>query len=445
MLVIIITAYFITLILLGISQRKISSIHEFILAGKNMTLPVLTATIVTTFYGATAILGGAELSFYFGLGALWFMVPFYLGNLLVVFFLGKIKDSNAETLPDFLGEYYGSRTVVASAILLTFLCLVPASLIAGGKIMHVIHPVSAEFWMCAVTLVVVAYTMMGGMRAVAISDAFQFALVLTALIILLPYAFELTPNFIDLTPPENLTPFTYSSMFPQDAVRWTILLFFLPITSAPLYQRLFASSSNLDRRKAIIASIIVFFAVDAIVMASGMIASINAETLGLSEENADIAFIILGYSILPGALKALFTLGILAAIMSTADSWIHSGASSLSYDVLGRLKPMSDEQMIYASRLFVVLLGFASLVLALYFQDVLAALVFLLTVWVAGILIPTVTALAGKKIKERSAIASIAAGGIASIIWGLHPFVPIDPLFIGLLAAALATVTSELF
>ncbi len=428
----IIAGYFILLLVMGFYTRKTKTLSEFMLAGKNLSFWVLVASIATTFYGATAILGGAELSFYFGLGALWFMIPFYLGNILVFYFIGRIEKSQAETLPDFLGQFYGSKTVVASALLLSFLCLVPGSIIAAGKIMHFIQPVSPEFWMTAVTAVITVYTLLGGMRAVSYSDVLQFVIMIAGLLILLPFALQYSPDFINQIPAESKNPFSYSSMFPQNALRWAILLLFLPITSAPLYQRFFATQPKVNRKKAIVYTILFYMIVDVIVLTSGLIAQANAETLGISEENADIAFIILGLTILPAPIKILFSLGMLAAIMSTADSWLHAGGSSLAHDVLRKLSKTSEEKLVVASRILILALGLVSLALALYFNDFLTALTFLLTVWISGILVPTLAILSNKKITEKSAFYAIIAGGLSSIIWGLINPLPIDPLFVGL-------------
>jgi Na+/proline symporter len=271
------------------------------------------------------------------------------------------------------------------------------------------------------------------MRAVSYSDVSQFLLMVLALIFLFPYAINYSPNFISKIPRENLTPLTYFHMFPQDAIRWTILLLFLPITSAPLYIRFFASLRDVDRKKALVYSILTYVMADLIILTSGMIAYANSESLGLGDENADIAFIVLGLKILPDALKALFSLGIIAVIIGNTDAWLHSGASSLSYDVLRRLRCIVDDRrLVFYSQFFVFALGAISLVLALYFKDVITAIVFLLTVWTSGILIPTLAVLVKRRFSEKAALASIFAGGLSSLLWGIRPLYAIDPLFIGL-------------
>ncbi len=130
-----ISVYLIAVVFLGFSMRSIRTENEFILAGRRVNLPLLSATIVCTFYGASAIIGSASIANQIGLGVLWFIVPFYLGNIYMVTVLPKIKKSESYTLPDFLGKVYSAPVVRISALLLAVLCLVPESIIAGGKIL----------------------------------------------------------------------------------------------------------------------------------------------------------------------------------------------------------------------------------------------------------------------------------------------------------------------
>ncbi|MFH0860081.1 MAG: sodium:solute symporter family protein [Candidatus Altiarchaeota archaeon] len=427
-----IIAYLMLLLGIGIYYSRIRSLDEFIIAGKNLGFYVLVTSIAATFYGAAAVLGGAELAYYFGLGALWFMVPFYIGNLLVIPFLDKIEKSGAKTLPDFLGKYYDSRIVVLSSLLLVVLCLVPSEILAIGKIMNVLMPYSTEGWMIAITAVVILYTLLGGMRSVAHSDMIQFTIMALSFAILLPYALKYSPDFLSNVPGENLDPLAYFRMLPQDAIRWTILLLFLPITSSPLYMRFFASLKKVDRKKALAGTVMIYFAIDMILLSSGMIAYANSEKLGITEENADISLLILGLNALPKGLTAVFIVGLLAVMMSTADSWLHAGASSLAYDILKRRQANSESSLIMASRLFIIVLGVGSLLIALYFFDIIEALSALLTVWISGVLVPTMAALLSVRMSSRAAALSMILGTSASVLWTVTPIMPVDPLFVGI-------------
>ena len=91
MITIIFLAY--VAIIIAISMMaKVTTIKRFIVGDKILSTKMLVATIVVTFYGATAIFGGVSLTYQTGLGVIWFMVPFYLGNIVLIVFLLKRRE-----------------------------------------------------------------------------------------------------------------------------------------------------------------------------------------------------------------------------------------------------------------------------------------------------------------------------------------------------------------
>ncbi len=432
-------------IIIAISiMAKVTTIKRFIVGDKTLNTKVLVATIVATFYGATAIFGGVSLTYQMGLGVIWFMIPFYLGNIaLVAFLLKRIAGSKKYTLPDFLGSFYDGKLVKASSLILAVQVLVPASMIAGGKLLTVFMPMSLEIAMVIVAVILIAPVAIGGIKGVIRTDVIQFALMLLILGITVPFIFNM-PSFnipsdvISGVAKEYFNPFSYISL--QEIAVWFVLLFFLPITSAPLYQRLFASKSKRSSEKSIVVSVIIWMAIDLVVILSGF----AAIQLFPNLTDPDMSFIMLGVAIFPNALKGIFFIALLAMIMSTVDSFLQAGAASLTYDVYRPFKPKSTEkQLIVVSRMFIVILGLLSLLLALRFQMIIPALVFTLTIWTAAILVPTLIALTGRKIRENSAFYSLLGGALAALIWKITQPFNIDALFIGLGFSIIIIIISE--
>jgi SSS family solute:Na+ symporter len=157
----------------------------------------------------------------------------------------------------------------------------------------------------------------------------------------------------------------------------------------------------------------------------------------------DMALIMIG-SLLPAVARGIFFVGLLAVIMSTVNSFLQSGASSLAYDVIRHLRPAaSDGQLLVLSRLFVIVLGVLSLGLALWFQSIVPALLFTLTMWTAGILIPTLVTLMGKRLRKDTALCSLLAGTLSSLAWKIAQPFEVDALFVGLGASLLVVVALE--
>jgi len=420
-------------------RAKATTLEKFIL-GDRLGTKALVATIVSTFYGASAILGGVSLTYQTGLGVIWFMVPFYLGNIAVVFLLKKIADSKRYTLPDFLGDFYGKEFAIASSVLLATLCLIPEEIIAGGKILSTFTPMPVEVAMGIMAFILIAPVVIGGMKADVMTDIVQFVLMLFMLAMMVPFVLpSLQPDIASGIPEGYLDPFSFISA--QEIAVFFILLFFLPITSAPLYQRFFASESEACSRKAVLYSIAIWMAVDAVVVLGGFAALRLVPDLA----DPDMALIALGTA-LPAAAKSIFFVGLLAAIMSTVNSFLQSGASSLAYDVFRHFRPaISEGKLLTLSRLLVIVLGILSLSLALWFQMIVPALLFTLSMWTAGVLVPTLAALMGKKLGKDAALYSLLGGALSSLAWKIVQPFDVDALFVGLGFSLLVAIALEVF
>ena len=399
----------------------------------------MVATIVSTFYGASAILGGVSLTYQMGLGAIWFMVPFYLGNAVVLFLLKRIAGSERYTLPDFLGDFYGKGFTIASSILLATLCLIPEEIIAGGKILSIFTLIPVEVAMGIMAFVLIAPVAIGGMRADVMTDVVQFILMLFMLAMMVPFVFSLRLDLTSGIPEGYLNPLSYISA--QEIAVFFILLFFLPITSAPLYQRLFASESEACSRRAVLYSTVIWMAMDSIIILCGFAALCLFPELA----DPDMSLIVLGMA-LPAVGRGIFFVGLLAAIITTVNSFLQSGASSLAYDVFRHFRPATSEgELLALSRLFVIVLGLLSLILALWFQMIVPALLFTLSMWTAGVLVPTLAALLGWKVRRDTALYSLMAGALSSLAWKIAQPFDVDALFVGLGLSLVAAMVSEVF
>lgn len=428
-----ILAYVLVAVVIGVKTRA-TTLKTFV-RGDALKMPALVATIVSTFYGASSILGGVSLVYAVGLGAIWFMIPFYLGSLAISFLLRAIANSETYTLPDYLGGCYGERFAIASSMLLATLCLIPEEIIAGGKILSAFAPVSLELGMGVMTFVLVVPVVIGGMKADVTTDLVQFILMALMLALLIPFA--LHPQPLDDVPAGHLDPL--ASLSVQEIAVFFVALFFLPITSAPLYQRLFVSKSEAEARRAMLISIATWVLIDAIIVLGGLAAVRMLPGL----DDPDVALIELGRT-LPVVGQAVFFVGLLAVIMSTVNSFLQSGASSLAYDVWRHLRPSADEKkLLTLSRVFVVVLGLLSFALALWFRAVVPALLFTLSMWTAGILIPTLAALFGHRLSPRVALSSLLGGTVSALAWRILQPWSIDALFVGLGGSLLATLIAR--
>ncbi len=124
---VIILVYIAALLALGFSAKlRDSSVLQFLVAGRNLTLLPFVATLVCTWYGG--ILGMGESVSYYGVGTLLLLgVPYYIFALTYAFFLAKrVRGAEEISIPERLSRTFGRPAGLIGAFLI-FLLAVPSA------------------------------------------------------------------------------------------------------------------------------------------------------------------------------------------------------------------------------------------------------------------------------------------------------------------------------
>ncbi|MCP3964041.1 MAG: hypothetical protein GY719_39920, partial [bacterium] len=176
------------MIMLGIGfyvYRKAPSFETYIVAGRSMTTPILVCTLASTYYGLEDLFGTSEFGYNDGIVAFFGYSAIYLSFLLfaALVLAKRLRREKFISLPEVLERQYGRETGILGAVA-SFAYSVPAlSLFALGRICEV--TLGIEAWIGALVLgaIALAYTLMGGLLAVAITDTIQFVLMMSTLAI----------------------------------------------------------------------------------------------------------------------------------------------------------------------------------------------------------------------------------------------------------------------
>ena len=132
-----IAIYLITILIIGLNNRAAnSSLNEFVLGGRRLTLPGFIATLVTTWYGG--ILGVGEFTYLYGISN-WvvFGLPYYLFAFIFAFYLApKIQSSPHLSIPEHFYQCSGNAAGVISAIFTFFMILPAPYVLMVGFLIH---------------------------------------------------------------------------------------------------------------------------------------------------------------------------------------------------------------------------------------------------------------------------------------------------------------------
>jgi len=156
-----------------------SKAENYFVAGRSLPLWVATATIASQALDSNAILGNVDLSYkyHFYDGA---VLPIGLGLSLILnglFLARHVNNDGALTLPDIFARRYGKlvELLVSLCTMISFLFLLAGNLVGMGVIISYVVGVSqdAAIWISA--LLVLLYTIAGGLFSVAYTDVVQAA------------------------------------------------------------------------------------------------------------------------------------------------------------------------------------------------------------------------------------------------------------------------------
>lgn len=406
--------------------RKIKNFTSFFVAGRMMTTPMLVSTLVSTYYGLDVTFGVSEVSFSEGVVA-WFVYsrPYYLAILIAgLILVRRLKSFPFLSLPDVAGHFYGlpARITVALASLLYNL---PILAIMGiGVLLRVtLGTPELEGYLIGATVAVV-YTLLGGIWADAITDTIQFALMCVTLAIALPFALQKVGGFDWM-----LTHLEPKYFLPAGDVP-AAYLFALGLTALSVfvepafYQRIFSGKDERSVRNALLTGILLWTAYDWAVTVMGMAAAAavkqNLLPLDLQGRDALIQMVLIS---LPIGLKGFFIAGILSAAMSTIDSYLLLSSGNLIYDIFRPIfRPeMSEKTLLTLTRIGIVIALIPCLVIALYFQKITDAWVFMSTVLTATVFVPVMAALflPGNRKPLEGTLASLFGLGAVLIFYAL--------------------------
>ena len=396
----------------AILALRIKEFKDYFLAGGALTTPLLLCSLVSTYYELDVTFATSERGFYDGLVAwFWWTRPYYLAIFIAAFLLvRRLRHFKFMTLPDVLERYYGRPARVTGA-LACFIYSLPITAIAGMSAMF-----SALGWPRDIALSVIVgvcaiYTLSGGLWADSVTDTFQFLLMCVSLAVTIPLALDMVGGFDFLAklPAGHLT--ATGGVDVWLIVAWSTGALTVFVEPA-FYQRIFAAKDEKSIRNALLMGLVLWAAYDWGVTIVGMIArgAVESGILPASLQGKE-ALMSVCMLALPVGLKGLFVAGVMAAAMSSVDSYSLLASGNLVYDIIRPVfKPdMSDKWLIRLTRAGVLVVMLLGVVISLWFERISDAWVFMAAVLVSVVFIPMAGALFLKP-KRVSGILASGAG-----------------------------------
>jgi SSS family transporter len=190
MLIASVVLYLLVTIAIGLwAARRVHSAKDFVLAGRSLPLAMSAATVFATWFGAETVLSVSATFTRDGLGGI-VADPFGSSFCLLfvaLFFARVFYRMDLLTIGDFYRKRFGKpvELVTSVAITASYLGWTSAQLTALGLVFSVLSggAISLETGILIGALIVLGYTLWGGMWSVALTDLFQSVMILVGLLL----------------------------------------------------------------------------------------------------------------------------------------------------------------------------------------------------------------------------------------------------------------------
>ena len=415
-----------------------ASLLDYMLMGRQLTLPLFIATLAATWYGG--IFGVTQFAFEKGIYAFLIQGIFwYVTYLLFAFLVAPaVRKFNAMTLPQLVTQMFGPWSGRLSSIFNFFNVLPIAYAISLGLFLQTIS--GGDFFICTALglLAIMCYSALSGFRAVVYSDIAQFIAMYVAVAIVLLFSY-LTYGGYDFLR-QNL-PATHLTLFSGDPLLPTLVWGFIALSTLVdpnFYQRVFAARSLAVARKGIICTTCIWITFDLCTVLGAMYA--RAAYPDLDAANAYLTY---SLSILPPGLKGLILAGICATILSTMDSYLFIASTSVSFDLFGYRRGKSR----WPHHLALIFSGALTLALVFFFHNNIPRVWKVLGTYSAAcLLLPVLYGYFAKHtMRDGHFVATCLAAAAGVTAWKFSPYqAQLDELYIGIAISAVGILCSRL-
>ena len=411
------------------AKYKATTQDQFLVAGRSVGPWLYSGTLAAIVVGGASTIGGVKLGYLYGISGMWFVFMFGLGILVLsVVFVERILGLNLYTVPELLERRYTASARVAGGVVMVGYDLMVSvtATIAVGSVMEVIIGMPRTTAILMSSAVMVAYSVLGGMWSLTLTDIIQFVIkTIGILFILLPGAILHAGGLAGMHARLPSEFFSLSNIGASKVVSFFVLYFFGIIIGQDVWQRVFTARSVAVARN---GGIGVGFYCLVYALAGTMIGMAGRAFLP-PLANPDAAFAEIVNAVLPMGLRGLLLAAALAAIMSTASACLLAASTVLLEDVYLPMRGTHNTGSVTQSRVVTLSLGAVMTLLACVMHDVIAAITVAYDLLVGGLLVSIIGAMIWRRGTTPGALASIGLGSalvvIALAVYGIDSDLPI--------------------
>jgi Na+/proline symporter/signal transduction histidine kinase len=420
------------------SGRGIKNIREYAIGNRNFSTATIVATIVATWiFGSAVSLNLIETynnGLYFIIpgiadGISFFIIAYFYAPRMREF-LGKLSVAEA------MGSIYGTNVRIITAVS----GIIPA--IGNIAIQFSIFTILLNYLFGELniyilvfsSLIVITYSTLGGIKSVTFTDMIQFftfGVVIPMMVFLIWQEINSVDEISNILTTNPL--FDYKEVLNTENPRFSgviflFLFFMVPGLDPALFQRITMAKSTMQIAKAFIISGIVITCFYMLVDFAGVL--LLADNVTNIDENNVLQYVLDNYC--PTGFKGFFMIGIMAMIMSTADSYINTSSILFSYDLCQSLGvKLSEQKTLLLIRISSLLIGIGGLLLSFFSGNLLEMILTSHGFYMPIVSVPLILAIFGFRSSSTAVLIGMVAGFVTVIYFKI--FSKVDSIMPGML------------
>ena len=442
------------------AKRANKSSDDYFLGGRSLGPWVTAMSAEASDMSGWLLMGLPGVAYWCGLAdAVWTAIGLAAGTYVNWLVVSKrlrrysVRANNSITLPDFFSNRFREKkpvimTISALFILIFFTVYASSCFVTCGKLFSELFGLPYVWMMIVGAIFVLLYTILGGFLAESISDFFQAIVMIVALAVVVIVGTinaggigaviensQSIPGFLEffgIASPEVVdgaqvvvdgvpqfgVAAEYGLLTVCSTLAWGLGYFGMPQV---LLRFMAIRKENELKRSRRIAVVWVVISL-AVAVFIGLIGRSLEPTAHLTSSASENIFITLSTGLLPTILAGFVMAGILAATMSSSDSYLLIAASAFAKNLFQGVckKNATDKQVMLMSRITLLVLSVIGIIIAIDENSVIFQIVSFAWAGFGATFGPLVLfSLFWKRINRAGAIAGMLSGGITVFVWKL--------------------------
>lgn len=439
------------------AKRAKQSSSNYFLGGRSLGPWVTAMSAEASDMSGWLLMGLPGVAYWCGIAdATWTAIGLAIGTYVNWLIVAKrlrnysVASGNAITLPEFFSNRFNEKkkvllSISAIFILIFFTVYASSCFVTCGKLFSALFGFDYHVMMILGAAFVIFYTFIGGFLAESASDFMQAIVMIFALVVALIVGIvnaggigavienaknidgylmlfgQATPN-VDANGVQIAGTFlegsSYGAISVLSALAWGLGYFGMPQVLLRFMAIRKADELKRSRRIATVWVVISLFAAVLIGVVGRTLFPADLKT----SSDAESVFITLSQTFLPPLIAGVVMAGILAATISSSDSYLLIAASAFSKNIYGGLikKDASDKQVMFTSRIVLIAISLIGIAIAWNENSIIFKLVSFAWAGFGATFGPVMLlSLFWKRINQKGAVAGMITGGVSVFVWKL--------------------------